>query len=188
MIKALSLVTIRGFFLVLGLTACGQSAQPKENVTPSDAVHPNAENVILRSSSAIACPKSAQALHCDMSHIVFDRINELRKNENIEFLIWDFALADQAYKRACELGEIGVLSHEGWQQRILAAGYTPGGENIVMVNRPESEATAERMFILWKESAPHRANMISPVFNRIGVGVCRGSKGLFGVQLFSPDL
>lgn len=67
------------------------------------------------------------------------------------------------------------ISPEGWtpDQRLQwtgAAAYTGGGEN-----NAAGPAQARAFVDTWMNSPPHRANILSPVFTEVGVGIAEGN-------------
>ena len=84
------------------------------------------------------------------------------------------------------LGQRGqVFEHSpDADQRALTIeeGNVRYGENIVRVNDFEGQTlqqVAERMHQLWIDSPSHRANMLTPQFDRVGVGIVLGSDGFW---------
>lgn len=175
-------------FLALSslMISCGANDSDKKNKPTTPIVHPEAQDIEASHFEKLNCgTEDISAIHCAMSSVLNSRTQAWREANFRLKLTWHPSLAVQAYHWACHLAELGALTHEGWQDRVIASGFKPGGENVVMINRPESESTADRMFEVLRESPGHNANMLSPNMGGIGVGICRGSKGLFGVQLFS---
>ena len=80
-------------------------------------------------------------------------------------------------------------------ERIAAAGYAycSVGENIGWQERTKGEQTisvepgelGREFFVGWRDSPPHRENILTPSFTEIGVGLARSDSGrYFAVQLF----
>ena len=63
---------------------------------------------------------------------------------------------------------------ETYGARLRRFGYTgPAGENISWGGG--SYGSPESRFEFWMNSAPHRANVLSPGWDEVGIGVAAGS-------------
>ncbi len=98
--------------------------------------------------------------------------NDFRKENGLDPLKWDPELADAAQKHSNDMGEQDFFSHTGkdgsqpWD-RTKAAGddNTRVGENIAAGQR-----TPEEVVQGWIKSPGHRANMLNPNYEYLGVG------------------
>jgi len=117
---------------------------------------------------------------------VFELLNRARVDAGADPLAWSPALADVAAEHAREMYLDGYFSHLSpltgtVGDRISAAGitYRFAGENLALA------ASAEQAHDGLMDSPGHRANIESPDFNRVGIGVIRGPLGLMTVQVFT---
>jgi uncharacterized protein YkwD len=117
---------------------------------------------------------------------LFDSANRERKNSGLPTLKWDEALASAARRHAIEMANHGTISHQfpgepGLPARATKAGarFTSLAENIAQA--PDSAAVHD----LWMHSPPHRANLLDPTMDSIGVGAVERNGELFAVADFS---
>jgi uncharacterized protein YkwD len=120
----------------------------------------------------------------------FDLINAARRAQGEEPLAWDEELCRMARQHSEEMAVKNFFSHEGPdggtvdRARALGIrGWTALGENIAYNQGFEDPAAfaVER----WMGSAKHRANILSGMFNRSGLGIARAADGrIFFTQVF----
>jgi uncharacterized protein YkwD len=87
----------------------------------------------------------------------------------------------------------GFVSHtgsdgSGVRDRVERQGYDWSwiGENIYCTSDTSSGAP-QRVFDWWMNSAPHRANLMSPNYTQIGLGYAyAGSRGCFTAVFARP--
>ena len=96
----------------------------------------------------------------------------------------DTTLVQVARERAADMAAKGYFAHtspSGVTAFSLMTGYgyvySIAGENIARNNYPASEAAAVAMsgFL---NSAPHRANLLDPRFDSVGIGVAEDGAGM----------
>lgn len=105
-------------------------------------------------------------------------INNIREKNNIPALTEDARLEDAASKHAAYMLQTGALSHTGrkessFMKRILDEGYPAkaAAENVA-----EGATKPEDVVKLWMDSPPHKANILNPDYQNIGVGLAPISK------------
>jgi hypothetical protein len=113
-------------------------------------------------------------------------INSARASAGLKPLQWDEKLARAAAKHAEIMSERGELSHQfdgegSLVQRLSSEGVhiDAASENVVYDVTP---AGAHENFL---GSAPHRANMLNPDFDTVGIGVVENGGILYIVEDFS---
>ena len=85
-----------------------------------------------------------------------------------------------ANRQAVRLAAAGVLRHQALSPILTACHATVAGENLAYGN-----VTPARMMAMWMASPGHRANILSPKYNRLGVSAVRGAGGrVYAVQVF----
>lgn len=117
---------------------------------------------------------------------LFALVNTERQRAGLQPLEWDPALAAVARQHAIEMFELGYFAHDSPItgspfDRMSRAGirYTAAGENLAFA---PTVAVAHRGLM---NSPGHRANILSPEFGRIGIGVIKNREfGLMVVQEF----
>jgi uncharacterized protein YkwD len=128
----------------------------------------------------------AQAEVSTAERALFDDLNRERAAQGLPALHWDAALASAAREHASRMAQGNVLSHQlpgepQVQVRATQAGarFTTIAENIAVAPNSATIHSA------WMQSPHHRENILDPELNGVGIGVVRGSDGLFAVQDFS---
>ena len=117
---------------------------------------------------------------------LFDLVNEARTSAGIPPLDWDERLVPVARAHSAEMFRLRYFSHESPTagspfDRLKAAGitYTRAGENLAYA---QSVTVAHQGLM---SSEGHRANILSPQFTRIGIGVMSaGAYGRMFTQMF----
>ena len=102
------------------------------------------------------------------------RVNEVRDRAGLRRVGFDTALARYAGTRSASMAADHTLSHRGWERGLRRAGFVDDalGENVgYNYDTPADVMTA------WMRSPGHRANILRPVFRRIGVGCVIDERG-----------
>ena len=132
---------------------------------------------------------------------IHDRINRERRKNGLSPLVWDDRLASIARNHSADMGQRGYFSHESpegqdFSFRYREAGFGCriragmvihlGGENIFQNNRYDTMTTvngharydwnseeqiAESTVQGWMHSTGHRRNILTPHWQREGIGV-----------------
>lgn len=126
---------------------------------------------------------------------LFDAANRERAAQGLQALRWDDSLAAAARDHAARMAQRNTLSHQlpgepplQDRARIAGARYTTIAENVA------EGPTAETIHSGWMHSAPHRANLLDPELDAIGIAVAiteshnRSGGMLFAVQDFSQSV
>jgi prepilin-type processing-associated H-X9-DG protein len=117
--------------------------------------------------SSRPCPAS------DTSGVV-TRVNEARRGAGLQALGTDTNLARIAATRSAAMAFERRLSHRGWERALRRAGLQDDvlGENVAY-----NYADPDEVMAGWMRSPGHRANILRPVFKRIGVGCVIDERG-----------
>ena len=117
---------------------------------------------------------------------IFELLNQERAIEHLPALEWNGHAAMAARNHARLLAQHGDLSHqfekeEPVPQRIAATGlrFTDSAENVAVADAPE-----EAHFALML-SPGHRANIMNPRYNSVGIGVFEAKGRLWVTQDFA---
>lgn len=154
------------------------SAQP----TSRSATRPPISPTPSRKSSATASPRSTAS---PFANQVVALVNQKRAAAGCVALRTDSRLTQAAVGHSVDMAARGYFAHDtpegvSFVARDEAAGYRqPGGENIAEGQRDPNE-----VMTAWMNSSGHRANILNCQFRAIGVGVYRGSAGLYWTQDF----
>jgi hypothetical protein len=119
-------------------------------------------------------------------HTLFELANRERAAQGLAPLRWNAALAKAAQQHASLMAQQNTLSHQlpgeaPMQVRASRAGarFSSLAENVA--EGPD----AGNIHRQWMESSPHRANLLDPQLDSIGVAVAEHNGILFAVQDFS---
>lgn len=144
--------------------------------------------VIVEGSQRLELPAADPA---DLAHdresamLIFDELNRSRVEAGLEPLAWSVILTDVGVAHATEMYTDGYFAHESLvtgtvEDRLEDADipYVIVGENLALaVNAGSTHAGL-------MGSSGHRANILSPHFIWVGIGVVEGPLGLMTVQVF----
>jgi hypothetical protein len=130
------------------------------------------------------CAQSSAA-----SQTLFTSANQARNAAGLHPLKWDDALAQAAHQHALKMAQMNQLSHQfrgepPMQDRAKQAGasFSLIAENIAQGPTPEG------IHQQWMHSAPHRANLLGPQLNAVGIAVVQSGNILFAVEDFSTSV
>jgi len=119
-----------------------------------------------------------------------DAVNDFRREQHLIPLARRADLDAVARGHSEDMARRGFFSHaspEGntWVERLALAGvsgFTMAGENVGQTNESDPNT---RILEGWKNSPPHRENLLSRPMNATGVGIARAPDGrLFYTQLY----
>jgi Cysteine-rich secretory protein family len=112
--------------------------------------------------------------------------NHERAAAGLPPLKWDAALATAAHQHALKMAQMNQLSHQfsgepPMQERARQAGarFSTIAENVAQ------GPTVAGIHTQWMNSPPHRANILDPDLNSVGISVVQSGNMLFAVQDFS---
>lgn len=115
---------------------------------------------------------------------LFERTNDERRGRGLEPVEWDDQLAELAEEWSREMADIG-LQHRELDMDLIRDrldGFSGVGENVFSATGP---VPAGRAHVGWMESDGHRANLLSPHWDRLGVGVhCAPDGAVYATQNF----
>jgi len=113
---------------------------------------------------------------------ILRRVNELRQRGGASPLAWNNALYTAAQRHSDDMAAMDLLTHTGqdgsqFWQRMQAAGYalTTGAENVL--SRPDTDGAGA--YGQWESSTPHRANMVNPQYQEIGIAYAQSATGTY---------
>ena len=125
---------------------------------------------------ATTAPIARGHLPCppDDTSRVIALVNQARRRARLRMLGADRHLARFAASRSAAMASDRRLSHTGWEQALRRYGLTDDvlGENVAY-----NYDTPEDVMSGWLKSSGHRANILRPVFKRIGVGCVIDPRG-----------
>lgn len=125
----------------------------------------------------ITIPASAVATYEDQ---VITLVNKQRANNGLMKLTKNSTLAYVARLKSSDMATRGYFSHTSPTYgspftMMLHYGirYSAAGENIAM-----GQSTPQAVMNAWMNSPGHRANILSPAYTQIGVGLARNKSGV----------
>jgi cysteine-rich secretory family protein len=118
--------------------------------------------------------------------ILFQSANRERSSRGLPALKWNAALAKAARQHALLLAQKNTLSHQFPGEPDLAsraaresARFSALAENVAL------GPSAMHLHDQWMKSPPHRANLLDPQMNSVGIAVARRGETFFGVEDFA---
>ena len=120
---------------------------------------------------------------------VMDLANADRAQQGLAPLQWDPALAQAAVQHAQIMAQQPALSHQYLgEPDLVARGGEAGAhfrsiaENVALASTPRALEQE------WMNSAPHRANILNPAMNKIGIGLVRRGGNYYAVEDFADGV
>ncbi len=144
--------------------------------------------VIMALTCVVAFPRGAasQSKAAGPEQTLFRLANQERMARGLTPLSWNAPLAAAARAHALRMSQQDALSHQypgelGMADRAAKAGarFSSLAENI------GEERQAETLHAEWMESPPHRANLLDPQLDSVGIAVVERSGNLFAVEDFA---
>jgi uncharacterized protein YkwD len=150
-------LTVRASTFLLALVSTGCAFGGDRGPTPPRAM----------AAGHRSCPSGETAA-------VVALVNDVRHRAGLRFLGDDKYLARFAATRSAEMADDRRLSHTGWESGLRKAGLTDDalGENVAY-----NYATPDAVMEGWMQSPSHRANILRPIYKRIGVGCVIDDRG-----------
>ena len=146
-------------------------------------------SVILVLLALPASPQGAASESAAAEQELFRMTNRDREQAGVPELQWNEWLAQAARKHAEEMARRGQLSHQfpgepALVDRITATGlrFDSAAENVALGPTPAGIDND------WMHSPGHRANILEPKYNAIGVGVVRSGDDLYAVTDFAHSV
>lgn len=117
---------------------------------------------------------------------LFHSTNQARTQNGLSPLAWDSSLAEAAAQHSARMAEQGNLSHQYPGEADLAARASAAGAHFRKIAENVALGpSASSLHAQWMKSPPHRANILDPQLNAIGIAVIRVGDNLFATQDFS---
>jgi uncharacterized protein YkwD len=156
------------------------------NGTRSPLVSISARCLTIIAFFAFALTPILRAQSSQADQALFNAANRDRAAAGLPPFKWDAALATAAHQHALRMAQANQLSHQfpgepPMQDRARQAGarFSTIAENVAQGPTPAG------IHNQWMNSAPHRANLLAPDLNAIGISVVQSGNMLFAVEDFS---
>jgi len=134
---------------------------------------------------------SAPAGHPSNSaeQMLYDAVNRERASLGLQQLQWDTALASAARLHTALLAANDALSHRFSGEADLQTRLHMAGANFSLVAENVAQAPdVQSLQVAWMNSPPHRANILDPQVNSIGIAIERRGGQLYATQDFSASV
>ncbi len=119
-------------------------------------------------------------IRADLERRVASIVNEERRKAGLPRLTYDPLLAEAALAHSADMAARGYFSHHSPEgttagHRVALTGYVFAlvGENIAW-----GHENARQVMTAWMHSRGHKANILSPEYTQIGVGVADDKRGV----------
>ncbi len=180
--------------IVLLLLLSSASVSPSTSVMASSdgntAAEKSAQSATLKSASSTAPDIPFTEFDSETERQLLDLANQARAQAGAPPLTLDAGLSGAARAHAEAMFAARQLSHQlegetSLPQRLAAATRTQldqEGENVAL----DFDAAAAQQHLML--SPPHRANLLNPAYNVVGLGVVRNGDRLYIVQDFGHAL
>jgi hypothetical protein len=121
--------------------------------------------------------------------MLYDAVNRERSLLGLQTLQWDTALANAARLHTTLLADHESLSHRFNGEADLQTRLRLAGAAFRLVAENVAEAPdVQSLHIAWMNSPPHRANILDPQVNAIGIAIERRGTQYFATQDFSASV
>ncbi|HXC44640.1 MAG TPA: CAP domain-containing protein [Candidatus Dormibacteraeota bacterium] len=181
--------------MTIVLVTGAASLQPSSRVMASssggnDASEKSASQASLKPASASAADVPFRDYDSAAEHILLDLANQARSQAGASPLTLDSGLSQAARIHAEAMFAARQLSHQfagepSLPQRLASATrlqLDQEGENVAL----DFDAASGHQHLML--SPPHRANLLNPAYNVVGMGVIRSGDRLYIVQDFGHAL
>ncbi len=142
--------------------------------------------MIALAAAMVAMPAWAQQA---VEQQVMDLANADRAQQGLAPLKWDPALAQAAADHAQLMAQQPALSHQyPGEPDLVTRGGAAGAhfrsiaENVALAPSPQALEKE------WMNSAPHRANILNPAMNTIGIGLVKKGGNYYAVEDFADGV
>jgi hypothetical protein len=138
-------------------------------------------------ASSYSAPAAAAARPSNFAEqMLYDAVNRERASLGLRQLQWDTALANAARLHTTLLAEHDTLSHRFDGEADLQTRLRLAGARFSLVAENVAQASdVSTLHIAWMNSAPHRANILDPQVDSIGIAIERRGEEYYATQDFA---
>lgn len=143
--------------------------------------------VFCAATTTYAAPAAAPARPANSAEqMLYDAVNRERASLGLRQLQWDTALANAARLHTTLLADHDALSHRFDGEADLQTRLRMAGASFRLVAENVAEAPdVTTLHIAWMNSAPHRANILDPQVDSIGIAIERRGQQYYATQDFA---
>ena len=138
--------------------------------------------------TAMLCAPVARAQQTDSAseRYLFDAANRERAARGLQQLRWNNQLAAAARQHAILMAQRNEISHQFPGEADMTARASRAGARFSQLAENVAEApSASEIHSGWMNSPPHRANLLDPELDSIGISVAERNGELFASEDFS---
>jgi hypothetical protein len=140
---------------------------------------------------AVALLGSVSPMHAqsaDDAHRIFDLTNQDRQEHGLPVLRWDASLAHAARAHADRMAQERALSHRySDEPELTERGASAGAHFRAIAENIATGPNPEGIENEWMHSPPHRANILDPKMDALGVAVVERDGKLYAVEDFEQS-
>lgn len=145
------------------------------------------------SNSTVTPPVQENAsFNAEIEQLIFNKVNEERTKAGVPALSYNSTMETYARVKSKDMGVRNYFDHVDPDGEMITAqmardgvSYNAWGENIAYIGGvSDAAALAEQFMTNWMNSDGHRANILSPNFTSIGVGVYKSGNRYYATQEF----
>jgi len=141
--------------------------------------------IVSSSHAAPAAPAGGRPSN-SAEQMLYDAVNRERASLGLRQLQWDTALANAARLHTTLLAEHDALSHRFDGEADLQTRLRLAGARFSLVAENVAQAPdVSTLHIAWMNSAPHRANILDPQVDSIGIAIERRGEEYYATQDFA---
>lgn len=141
--------------------------------------------LVSTSYAAPAAPAGGRPSN-SAEQMLYDAVNHERSRLGLHQLQWDTALANAARLHTTLLANHDALSHRFDGEADLQTRLRMAGASFRLVAENVAEAPdVSTLHIAWMNSAPHRANILDPQVDSIGIAIERRGEAYYATQDFA---
>jgi len=112
--------------------------------------------------------------------------NRDRAAAGLHPLKWDSSLAAAAHQHALRMAQMNQLSHQFSGEPPVQDRARQAGARFSMIAENVAQGpSVSGLHTQWMNSPPHRANLLDPELNAVGISVVQSGNMLFAVEDFS---
>lgn len=112
--------------------------------------------------------------------------NQARAQQGLRPLRWDPALAEAARRHCLMMAQEGPIAHRyGGEPDLTARAALAGAHFDLIEENVAFAANPAAIHSGWMNSPPHRANLLNPQVDRVGIAVVASRDGLYAVADYS---
>ena len=138
-------------------------------------------------ATSFAAPAAAPARPSNSAEqMLYDAVNRERAQLGLRQLQWDTALANAARLHTTLLADHDALSHRFDGEADLQTRLRIAGASFRLVAENVAEAPdVSTLHVAWMNSPPHRANILDPQVDSIGIAIERRGQEYYATQDFA---